>query len=260
METPFTIVTWNVNSVRVRIDHVVDWLGDFVPDVLCLQETKVQDEQFPLEPFKALGYDSAIYGQKSYNGVAIISRHPIEDILLGFDGSQQEEQKRLIAATIKGIRIVNAYVPNGSAPDSEKFGEKMAFLEKLNSYMRERHTLEQPLALVGDFNAAMDERDVYSVEEMQGKVCYHPDERKALAKLTQWGLVDQFRALEEGAGHYSWWDYRQGAYQRNAGLRIDHIWITPSLAERVISCWIDREERAREQASDHVPVVAAYWR
>ncbi|MBI3992679.1 MAG: exodeoxyribonuclease III [Candidatus Lambdaproteobacteria bacterium] len=254
-----TIVTWNVNSIRVRLEHLLTWLGDFLPDVMCLQETKVADDQFPLEPIQALGYQAAIYGEKTYNGVAILSRHPLEHVALGFGDDGPETQRRLIAATVRGVRIVNAYVPNGAAPDSPKFAEKLMFLEKLEKLIRAQARTDRPLALVGDFNAAMDARDVYSEEEMEGQVCYHPDERKALAKLLKWGLVDQFRALEPGAGFFSWWDYRQGAYQRNMGLRIDHIWVTPPLAERVISCWIDREERARDKASDHVPVVATYW-
>ena len=259
MDTPLTIVTWNVNSIRVRLESLLTWLGDFLPDVMCLQETKVTDDQFPLEAFQALGYEAAIYGEKTYNGVAILSRHPLQDVALGFGDDSAQTQRRLIAATVRGVRVLNAYVPNGAAPDSPKFAEKLAFLNRLDALLRTHARPDQPLALVGDFNAAMDARDVYSEEQMQGHVCYHPEERRVLAKLLQWGLVDQFRALEPGAGFFSWWDYRQGAYQRNMGLRIDHIWVTPPLAQRVISCWIDREERAHDKASDHVPVVASFW-
>jgi exodeoxyribonuclease-3 len=258
MQLPLTLVTWNVNSIRVRLEHVLRWLGDHRPDVLCLQETKVPDDQFPADAFTQAGYQSAYRGQQTYNGVAILSRHPVDDVAVGFDGKDQEEQKRLIAGTVRGIRIVNAYVPNGSAPDSDKFPYKLDFMAKLKDYLARQHQPGQPLALVGDFNAAMAALDVYDERALEGSVCYHPDERKRMGSLLDWGLTDAFRALHPEEQAFSWWDYRGGSFRKNEGLRIDHIWVTEPLARRTVACWIDRDERAEEQASDHVPVVATF--
>ena len=253
-----SIVSWNVNSLRARLEIVLRWLKEHEPEVVCVQETKVPDELFPQAPFEELGYQIAVHGQKTYNGVALFSRLPMTDVARDFDGKGGDEQKRLIAATIAGIRVVNAYVPNGSEVGSEKFAYKLTFLDGLRRYFAERHRPQEPLVFVGDFNVATEPRDVFSVEEMEGQVCYHPDERAALAKVAAWGFEDQFRRFEEGAGHYTWWDYRQASFRRNRGLRIDHIWTTASLAQRGRSCWIDREERAREKASDHAPVTATF--
>ena len=257
MPSEITIVTWNVNSIRVRMEHLLRFLVEWRPDVLCLQETKVTDEIFPREPIEQLGYNLAIMGQKTYNGVAILSPHHIEDVTLGFTGQGDEEQKRLIAATVAGVRVINTYVPNGNKVGSEKFAEKMAFLAGLRSYLDQRHTPSEPLALVGDFNVAPAPEDVFDPEKLEGTVCYHPDERSALETLREWGFTDVFRRFETGGGHYSWWDYRTGAFPRDAGLRIDHIWTSPPLTKRSRSCLIERGERAREKASDHAPVIAA---
>jgi len=258
MTSSLTVATWNVNSLRARLDAVQRWIEAHAPDVVCLQETKVQDGQFPLLPFTALGYQAAIHGQPTYNGVAILSRLPLEEVTLGFDGSGSEEQKRLVAATIAGIRVVNAYVPNGQAVGSDKFAYKLEFLARLRAYFEQRHAPEAPLVLVGDFNVAPAPEDVFDAQEMAGQVCFHPDERAALERVRDWGFADAFRRLNPGAGQYTWWDYRQASFRRNRGLRIDHIWTTQPLAARVTSCWIDREERAREKASDHAPLVATF--
>lgn len=254
----FSLVTWNVNSLRARQEHVLRWLGDHQPDVVCLQETKVTDDLFPLEPFEALGYGAAISGQKTYNGVAIFSRHPMEDIRVGFDGDGGEEQKRLIAASVCGVRVVNSYVPQGSSLDSPKFAYKLDFLEQLAAYFGSRHDPGERLAWVGDINVAPEPEDVFDVEEMEGQVSFHPSEREALRRIREWGFEDQFRKFEQAAGFYSWWDYRAGAFRRNRGLRIDQIWVTAALARCCVSCWMDREERSQERASDHIPVVAIY--
>lgn len=260
MKDTLSIVTWNVNSLRARMEHVTRWLDDHQPDVLCLQETKVADDQFPFEPLQQLGYQAAISGQKSYNGVAIVSRLPLEDVFVGFHGDGREEQKRLIAATVKGIRVVNAYVPQGSAVDSPKFAYKLEFLEQLAQYFATRHDPEQELAWVGDINVAPRADDVFDAEEMEGEVCFHPAEREALERIRQWGFHDQFRKFEQRSGFYSWWDYRAAAFRRNRGLRIDLIWASEPLSRRSVSCWMDREERVRGRASDHIPVMAAFER
>jgi exodeoxyribonuclease-3 len=252
------LVTWNVNSLRVRLEAVLRWLGEHGPDVVCLQETKVPDELFPHDPFRELGYQAVISGQKTYNGVAILSRRPIEAPRIGFDGVAAEEQKRLVAATVAGVRFVNAYVPQGSEVGSEKFAYKLDFLAQLRGYFERHHRPGEPLVLVGDLNVAPAPEDVFSPAELEGQVSFHPAEREALEIVRAWGFRDQFRKFEPGAGFYSWWDYRQGAFRRNRGLRIDHVWATAPLDARAVECWIDREERAREKASDHAPVVAAF--
>jgi exodeoxyribonuclease-3 len=258
MSGTLSVVTWNVNSLRARLPLVLRWVKQHRPDVLCLQETKVEDELFPLDDFTIFGYHEALHGQKTYNGVALLSRRPIEAVARGFDGKGGDEQKRLIAGTVAGIRVVNAYVPNGGEVGSDKFAYKLEFIAQLHRYLDQRHRPDEPLVLVGDFNVATEPGDVFSVEAMEGQVCYHPDERAALAQLKAWGFEDLFRRFEKAPGHYTWWDYRQAGWPRNHGLRIDHIWTTRPLAERSQSCTIDREERARDKASDHVPVTAMF--
>jgi exodeoxyribonuclease-3 len=257
MAATLSVATWNVNSLRARLPGVLRWVRERKPDVLCMQETKVPDEDFPLDDFTILGYHEALHGQKSYNGVAILSRRPLTDVARGFDGKGGDEQKRLIAATVGGIRVVNAYIPNGGEVGSDKFAYKLDFYERLLGYFGARRP-DEPLVFVGDFNVAPEPRDVFDPAVMDGQTCYHPAERAALAKLAAWGFVDLYRRYEAGAGHYSWWDYRQGAFQRDQGLRIDHIWTTRVLAERSQSCRIDAAERAKDKASDHVPVVAVF--
>ena len=258
MSDNFSIVTWNVNSLRARLEHVTRWLEDHQPDVLCLQETKVTDDLFPMEAIEKLGYQAAISGQKTYNGVAILSRHPIENVLVGFNGDDSEEQKRLIAATVRGVRVINSYVPQGNSVESPKFAYKLEFLGQLAEYFSARHDPGEQLAWVGDINVSPEAEDVFDAGEMEGQVSFHPSEREALERVRQWGFHDQFRKFEQAGGFYSWWDYRAGAFRRNRGLRIDMIWASGALSDRCTSCWMDREERGRERASDHIPVVAVY--
>jgi exodeoxyribonuclease-3 len=251
-----TVITWNINGIRARIDHVLGWLENHKPDVLCLQETKVEDGKFPEKGIRGAGYQAVFAGQKAYNGVAILSRLPVSNLRIGFDGSNREEQKRLIAATVGDVTVVNAYIPNGQALDSPKYPEKLEFLKQLRGYFERWHKPSQNVVLVGDFNIAADERDVFSVEEMEGQIHFSEPERQALEYLRDWGFVDIFRKFVSEGGHFSWWDFRQAAFRRNRGLRIDHIWATPGLAERFTGCWIAKEERAKEKPSDHAPVVA----
>jgi exodeoxyribonuclease-3 len=237
------------------MEHVLSWLEHHKPDVLCLQETKVEDEKFPAEVIRNAGYQCAFAGQKSYNGVAILSRLPISGVRIGFDGTNAEEQRRLIGATVGDVHVVNAYIPNGQALDSPKYQDKLAFLAELREYFARFHKPANNVVLVGDFNIAPDERDVFSVEEMTGQIHFSEPEHAALEKLRAWGFVDVFRKFVTEGGHFSWWDFRQAAFRRNRGLRIDHIWATEPLAGRFTHCWIAKEERAKEKPSDHAPVV-----
>lgn len=254
-----TIVTWNVNSLRARLEHVARFLVEYRPDMLCLQETKVADDAFPREVFDAAGYNVAHWGEKTYNGVAIATPWELDDVRVGFDGDGEAAvERRLIAATVQGVRVVNAYIPNGGQVGSDKWQDKLRFYGRLRDYLDGHHATGEPLALVGDFNVAMEPRDVYDPDAMDGQTCYHLDERAAAEQMRGWGLTDAFRAVEDGAGHYTWWDYRQGAWQRDMGLRIDHVWVTAPLAARLRACWIEREERGRDKASDHVPMLARF--
>ena len=252
------IATWNVNSIRVRLPTVLDWIDQEQPDVLCLQEIKVASELFPSKPFEALGYQLAVSGQKTYNGVAILSRYDVTEVLHGFPDYDAEGQKRLIAATVGPVRVVIVYVPNGSAPDSPKFTYKLEFIRQLRNYMGRLHLIEEHLILVGDLNIAPEPRDVYNAEEMEGQIGFHPKERSALAELKRWGFEDVFRRHHEGGGLYSWWDYRAGAFRRDLGLRIDHIWASAPLASLSLECGMDKKQRSLPKPSDHIPVWATF--
>lgn len=251
------LATWNVNSIRVRLPQVLDWLAQQTPDVLCLQETKVVDEDFPVQDFRQAGYLSVYAGQKTYNGVAILSRNPAQDVVRALpkaDGVQQ----RLIAATVEGVRVVNVYVPNGESVDSEKYGYKLAWLKTLRSYLRGELDTHPRLALLGDFNIAPEERDVHDPRQWQGQVLFSDREREAFRELLATGLVDVFRKFDQPDAIFSWWDYRMGAYRRNLGLRIDHILTSRELAGVCRRCHIDKTPRALERPSDHAPVIAEF--
>ena len=249
------IVTWNVNSLKVRLPHLLQWLADNPVDVVCLQETKLTDDKFPVAEINAAGYQVAFSGQKTYNGVAILSKHPITDVQKNnplFDDPQQ----RILAATIAGIRFVCAYVPNGQAVDSDKFVYKLAWLAALREWLAQELALHPQLAVLGDYNIAPEDRDVHDPVEWEGGVHVSPPERAALVALTDLGLQDAFRLFEQPEKSYSWWDYRMMGFRRNRGLRIDHILLSAPLAARCEACIIDREPRKLEQPSDHTPVVA----
>jgi exodeoxyribonuclease-3 len=252
------LVTWNVNSIRTRLDRVVAWVSRHHPDVVCLQETKVVDEAFPREALESLGYHLETFGQKTYNGVALLSRSPLAAVRRGLPDDAPDAQRRLIAATIDGVTVVNVYVPNGSSPESEKFAYKLDWLDRLARFLEDEADPESPLALCGDFNIAPEDRDVHDPDEWRGQVLFHPDEHAALARLTRWGLADALRLVTPDGGLYSWWDYRAAAFRRDRGLRIDLVLVTRPLASRVAEVAIDREERAGERPSDHAPVTAVF--
>jgi exodeoxyribonuclease-3 len=251
------IATWNVNSLNIRLPHLLQWLEANPVDVLCIQETKLTDDKFPLAAINAAGYQVAYSGQKTYNGVAILSRHPIEDVVKG-NPRFVDEQQRLIAATIQGMRFICAYVPNGQAVGSDKYLYKMAWLTALREWVEEelRRHAEPGLALLGDYNIAPQDRDVHDPALWEGQIHFSQPEKDHFAALLELGLVDAFRLFEQPDKTFSWWDYRQLAFQKNRGLRIDHILLTPALAKRCGACMIDRATRKWPQPSDHAPVVA----
>ncbi len=252
---PVKIATWNVNSIRARHDLVLDWLGRVAPDVLCMQETKVVDDDFPSEELGRLGYAVAMAGQKTYNGVAIASRLPMRNVSVGLAGDDSTAEKRLLHAEIGGVHVYSVYVPNGKIVGSSAFAAKLRWLERLRSTVLEHAPERKNLAICGDFNIAPDDRDVFDPELMRGQVHFHPDEHRALAQLMELGLVDAYRLHHAEGKRFSWWDYRAGGFRKNQGLRIDLVLLSRDLGERCTSAFIDVEERKREKPSDHVPVI-----
>lgn len=258
MDGTVTIATWNVNSIRTRVPHVLDWLAEHRPTVLCLQETKVEDPLFPRREFEEQGYHLSVSGQKSYNGVAVLSIVPIEETRFGLPGDPDDAPRRLMTAVIAGIRVINVYVPNGSEVGSEKFAYKLNFLSRLRNVVEKWISDGRPSVLLGDLNVAPEARDVYDPVAMEGQILFHPDERAGLSAVKDIGLEDLFRLHHADDGRYSWWDYRMNAFRRNMGLRIDHIWATLDLAKRCTACEIDIAPRKREKPSDHAPVWARF--
>jgi exodeoxyribonuclease-3 len=252
------IATWNVNSIRSRVERVAAWTERERPDVLCFQEIKTTDDGFPFDVFADLGYEAEVFGQKTYNGVAILSRLPMTKVVRNLPGDEPEAPRRLIAATIDKVRIVNVYVPNGQSPESEKFVYKMDWLARLRAFLDETAKPGGSLVLLGDFNIAPEERDVRYPDLWRGHIHFHPKEHAALARITSWGLYDLLRKHHEEGGLYSWWDYRQLAFQKNNGLRIDLILGTKRMLNRCTGVEIHRDERKGESPSDHVPVVAEF--
>jgi exodeoxyribonuclease-3 len=260
---PMRIASWNVNSVRTRLEQVQAWLEQQQPEVLCLQETKVADDLFPHAAFEALGYATAISGQKAYNGVAILSRLPLEDVQIGFEALLPDdaaalrlsEQKRVISARIDGVRVLNLYVPNGSALKSEKYPYKLEWLACLQRYLAAQEQQGDPLCMVGDFNIGPEARDLPDPERQSGGIMASAPERQALKDCLGDRLSDAFRLFEPASGHWSWWDYRSGAWERDQGWRIDHIYLCEQLLSCATGCVIDRTPRANIQPSDHAPVV-----
>ncbi len=249
------LATWNVNSVRARLPRVTGWIGRHHPDLLCLQETKASDPDFPRAELEALGYTVEIFGQKTYNGVAILARGPLTDVARGLPDDDAESEKRVLAATFDGLRVMNLYVPNGQEVGTEKYAFKLAWMDRLRAALSEAYRPDQPLLLCGDFNIAPDDRDVYDPERWRGKVHFSEPEKEKFRELLGWGLADALRLLTEEPGQYTWWDYRANGFPRNMGLRLDHFLVTPPVAARVREILIDRDERAGEKPSDHAPVL-----
>jgi exodeoxyribonuclease-3 len=249
------IATWNVNSLKVRLPHVLDWLAAAQPDALCLQETKTEDKGFPFAELEAAGYRALHNGQKTYNGVAILARGEPAEVQRDIPGFA-DPQKRILAATVNGVRLVCAYMPNGSEVGSEKYAYKLQWLAALTAWLREEMTRHPRLALLGDFNIAPDDRDVHDPVAWAGKILCSEPERAAFRGFVELGLADAFRLFEQAEKSYSWWDYRMMAFRRNIGLRIDHILLSPELAGRCRTCSIDKAPRKLERPSDHAPVVA----
>jgi exodeoxyribonuclease-3 len=250
------LATWNINSIRAREERLLTWLGQVRPDVLCLQETKVEDAGFPMAALKKAGYEVAIYGQRSYNGVAIASTQPLTDVTRGFGDGSDDGDARTIAATTHGIRVVCVYVPNGQDLASDRYPYKLAWLGRLRGYLDRTATPDQPLALCGDMNVTPDDRDVWSPDKWRNQIHCSEPERAALAQVAGFGLSDAFRDHNGDAKVYSWWDYRSIAFFKDQGLRIDLIYLTQPLTARCTGCTIDRNARKGQDASDHAPVVA----
>ncbi|QDF98308.1 exodeoxyribonuclease III [Azoarcus sp. DD4] len=246
------IATWNVNSLKVRLPHVLEWLAANKPDALCLQELKLEDKAFPVAELEAAGYHAVFNGQKTYNGVAILSPRPVEAVVRDIPGFE-DEQKRIIAATVGGVRVICGYFPNGQAVGSDKFEYKLRWLAALTDWVREEMKTNERLVLTGDFNIAPEDRDAHP--DWKDEIHVSVPERTAFSALTGLGLVDAFRLFDQPEKSFSWWDYRMGAFRRNFGLRIDHILVSPALRDACRACTVDKTPRKLERPSDHAPVV-----
>lgn len=252
------IATWNVNSIKSRLVHVLSWCEVNQPDILCLQETKCVDEKFPHQTLRALGYDHiAFHGESSYNGVAIISKYAIADPQKNLPG-KADAQTRLIAGTVNGIPIVNVYVPHGTKLGTDKFSYKIDWLRRLRKYLDKKFDLNNNIILCGDLNVAPHELDVWSVPVWKEKIHFTKPERDAIQDLKKWGFVDVFRQINDDAREFSWWSNFRHDFEKDRGLRIDHIWASPPLAATCTDCWIDKDPRGWEHPSDHAPVVAEF--
>ena len=250
------LVTWNVNSIRARDERVRAWLAAKQPDVVCLQELKCEEEKFPREGYEALGYHVALTAQRTYNGVAILSKLPMEDVQAGLQDGEDDQQARLISATVAGVRVLCAYAPNGESLGSDKYQYKLRWFARLRKHLEGRYTPQTPLALLGDLNVAPEPRDVHDPHRWEPTVLFHGDARQALQGVASFGLTDAFRLKRDEPGLFSWWDYRAGSFHKNQGLRIDHVYVTAPLVGRVVSAEIDRDARkGKPTPSDHAPVL-----
>jgi len=254
------LASWNVNSIRVRRERLLAWLGAHRPDVLCLQELKATEAQFPFEAVREAGYEAAVAGQKAYNGVALLVRRgvPIEDVRVGLDDGVEDATARLLSAQVLGMRIVTVYVPNGQVVGSDKYAYKLEWFRRLRLYLERHHRTSEPLVLCGDFNVAPEPRDVDRPKEWERSVLFHVEVRAALQNVMAWGLSDTFRLHHKEGGFYSWWDYRMLSFPKNDGLRLDLILATSPLARQCTDASIQRDERKGKLASDHAPVLAEF--
>lgn len=253
-----TVATWNVNSIRSRLERLLAWLEKVAPSIVCLQELKCEQADFPFEAIRAAGYHAAVYGQRTYNGVAILSRDEPQDVRPGWGTPPEDAQARLLSVRVSGVQVVSAYVPNGAVVGSDKWTYKLEWLARLRDYLDRTADPSAPVLVCGDFNVAPEERDVARPEAWRGSVLFHEEAVQALAHVTDWGLHDVVRRHHDGPGPYSWWDYRNLAFPKNDGLRIDHVFATRVLAERSRGAYVDRDERKGEKPSDHAPVVAVF--
>lgn len=251
------IATWNVNSLRVRLTHVLDWINAVRPDILALQETKLTDDTFPLLDIEGAGYSVIFSGQKSYNGVALLSRIPAHDVVRDIP-DLDDIQRRVLSATYNDIRVLNVYVPNGASVGSEKYSYKLSWLDKLCAYIEQQLAIYPRLVVLGDFNIAPEDRDVHDPAAWEGQVMVSEAERTVFTRLLGLGLCDTFRLFEQESDLFSWWDYRAAAFRRNLGLRIDHILVSPALRQHCVTCSIDKGPRKLERPSDHAPVIAEF--
>jgi exodeoxyribonuclease-3 len=261
--TTLKVATFNANSIRVRLNQILDWMAREEADILCVQETKVQDKDFPAAPIREAGYHVAFQGQKSYAGVAILSRHEPQEVAYGFDDDEEAaDEARLIRAVIQDVVVVNTYVPQGRDVNSEHFAYKLRWFARLRALFERVYDPQQPLVWMGDFNVAPLPIDIHDPQRLRNHVDYHPDAREALAQVKTWGFVDVFRKHHpEEAGHYTYWDYRaRNPIERGVGWRVDHIWATEPLAERSVRAWIDVDARRAERPSDHTFLVAEFER
>jgi exodeoxyribonuclease-3 len=251
------IATWNVNSIKQRIENLTAWLRERQPDIVCLQETKSQDETFPREPFEALGYNVAVHGQKTFNGVAILSRLPFDEVTPRLPGDPEDDHARFIEAVVStktgALRVASIYLPNGN-PIGPKYDYKIKWMKRLSDYTRERLALEEPLVLAGDYNVIPNEIDVHNPELWRSDALFLPETRAKFRALINLGLTDALRANTDAAGIYTFWDYQAGAWQKNNGIRIDHLLLSPQAADRLATAGVDKHVRAWEKPSDHVPV------
>jgi exodeoxyribonuclease-3 len=254
------IATWNVNSIKQRLDHLTAWLAERQPDVVCLQEIKCVDEAFPREPIEALGYNVATHGQKTFNGVAVLSKRPFDEVTPRLAGEDTDEQARFLEAVIStptgAVRVASLYLPNGNPPDTEKYPYKLRWMDRLIAHARARLALEEPFVLAGDYNVIPAEADVHDPRAWLGDALFLPATRAKYQALLHLGFTDAIRAVSDEPGLYTFWDYQAGAWQRNNGIRIDHLTLSPQAADRLVQAGIDRTMRAREKPSDHVPVWA----
>ena len=250
------LVTWNVNSIRARLPRVRDWITIEDPDVVCLQETKVADLQFPREALEDLGYNVEVFGQPTYNGVALLSKRPIEAVVKGLPGDDDSAERRVIAGVIDDLIVISVYAPNGTALGSERFHDKLMWYRRLRQFLADTYPKEEKLAVCGDFNVTFDDRDVWDPVGFVGQMHCTDDERDALRQLVSYGLHDALRKFDEKGGVYTWWDYRAGGFQKNEGMRIDHVLMTESALEACVGVRVDRDARKGQAPSDHVPVIA----
>lgn len=253
------VATFNVNGIRARLQHVLNWLGSHGPDVLCLQEIKCTVEQFPFDVFASVGYTASVHGQKAFHGVAILSRRQPRQVLTGFRDGGPDEEARLIAAEFDSVWVLNTYVPQGRDPADPAFQVKLQFFSRLRGWLETRFQPDQPLVWVGDLNVAPEPIDVFDPKRLEGKVGFHPEEREAYERARAWGFTDVFRRHHPDARQFTFWDYRiPGSLSKNLGWRLDHILSTHSLVQRSQACQVDQEQRGLAQPSDHAPVWAVF--